>query len=147
MGFVDDDCIEVVRRELMQPLFPCQRLDTADDDAPPGPDAGLFGFFHGTFQPRSFLNLIAGLLQQFAAMGHDKDPFADPDPVLSDFGENNGLAGPCGKDQECFGMAAVPFMQDGLFGLLLIGTQRDVAAHLERPLCVSGTLCRLTLRL
>ena len=44
-------------------------------------------------------------------------------------------------------MAAVPFMQDGLFGLLLIGTQRDVAAHLERPLCVSGTLCRLTLRL
>ena len=44
-------------------------------------------------------------------------------------------------------MAAVPFMQDGLFGLLLIGTQRDVAAHLERPLCVGGTLRRLTLRL
>ena len=51
----------------------------------------------------------------------------------------------CRKDQECFGMAAVPFMQDGLFGLLLIGTQHDAAAHLERPLCVGGTLRRLAL--
>ena len=63
VGLVDDDGVEVVRCELVQPLFPHEGLDAAHDNAKPAPFTALLRLFNGALQPSSFLELVRCLVE------------------------------------------------------------------------------------
>ena len=133
VGFVDDDMAEMIRREICQALLPHECLHAADGDAEPAVQAAFLGLLDGAAEARRFEKLVLCLVQQFSTVGQNQHPGARPDAFFRDRGENDGLAGPGGQDQERFAVPLIPLPEDSVFRLLLIRAQRHAGAHQNLP--------------
>ena len=125
MGLVDHDGAEVVRWELVQPLFPHQALNAAHRHPVPAVKAALLRLFHSAAQPGGLQQLVRRLLQQLAPVGQDQHPFPRPHPVLRQLAEHDGLAAAGGQHQQRPPVALFPLPFNGGDALGLIGAQGD----------------------